>query len=180
MIESKAPESAHTSEFYLENKVICEAWESFTLQNGGTIDGSYTSWAIYFHGEIPKLNASFQIQKSNIDNGSVLIPAKKSIRKQSVLLFSNVSLKSSFIIRKKSFLDKIGLSSYKEVNANYATNSKGRTDDIDIFLKHLKVYLDDKSVKEFFYNKATKQLQFTFDHLIESPLIVEEISSILK
>ena len=178
-IESKAPEAAHSSEFYLENKAICEAWEDYTLQNGGTIDGSYTSWAIYFHGEIPKLNCSFQIQKSNIDNGSILIPAKKSIRKQSILLFSNVSLKASFIIRKKTFLDKIGLSSYKEVNQYYSTNSRGSTNTIEALLKFLKLYLDQKEIQEFFYNKTTKQFQITFNHLIESPSIIEEITTII-
>lgn len=179
-IISEAPESAHSSEFYLKNKEICENWESHIISEGGEVDGSYNSWAIYFHGNIDKHNVSFQIQKSSIDNGGILIPAKKSIRKQSILLFSNISMKGSFVVRKKSFLDKTGLSSYKEINKDYSTNSKGRSNELDKLIKCLKQYLDQKEIKEFFFNKSTKQLQITFKKVLEEPLIIEDLYKALK
>ena len=179
-IESKAPESAHSSEFYLKNKEFCENWESHIISEGGEVDGSYTSWAIYFHGKIERYSVSLQIQKSNIDNGSILIPAKKSIRKESILLFNDIKMKESFVVRKKSFLDKTGLSSYKEINQNYSTNSKGRSNELDKLIKCLKQYLDQKEIKEFFFNKSTKQFQITFKKVLEEPLIIEDLYKALK
>ena len=179
-IKSEAAEHAKSSRFYIANETFCNTWEAYINDNNGTVEGSFTSWAIYFHGALPKYDVTFQIKKASTTNGNILIPSKKNIREDSILLFANVSFfKESFVVRKKSFLDKIGMSTFKEINQFYSSNSKGMSANLEVILKYLAPHFEDKSIKEFFYNKSTKQFQITFNKLIDNPQIIEEIKTSL-
>lgn len=180
-IESKANEDAKTSSFYLYNKEISEGWENFANDNGGDVEGGYSEWAININGNIPQFNCTFLVKKSTISNGSLLIPANKSIRHETILLFSDKPVfKEKFIIRRKSFLDKLGLSSYSSLNRYYAIQKENSLNELSSIAKYLKDYINGKFVKEMFYNNSTQQFQITFNQLIEEPKMVEEIALILS
>ena len=97
------------SPFLIENKEICEFWDKFISNKGGSARGKYTAWAFQLKGKFQShYNWNISLKKSSSTSGSLTVSNDEMVFKQALFVAASVNLgTSNFILRKSRFTDRL-------------------------------------------------------------------------
>ncbi len=128
LISNAAPDELSSS-YYLANKSFCEEFESFVIEKGGKIVGSYNSWSYEIIATIPHQNNwTFRYKKATYSSGSLLLSSEYQNLSTIAIWTADFNTNSSdFYTRKRKFRDifTLGLNRYQklDINPNYIIKS---------------------------------------------------------
>ncbi len=167
MIKPNASPDEYFSPFFKKNKLFCEEFEQFIAKHKGEVKGKFNAQSYLITGRISQPKNWVLTYKKSIfsSTGNLLLSSKK----QSLYVIAEwktnriASPDTEFIIKKKSFLDKIKMILYNKkqlllINKNYLIESKYPSSEL---IKRLSVILE-----ELFISKEVYQIRLKNDELL--------------
>ena len=174
MIKPNASPDEESSPFYLENKRICEFWETFITNKGGKIEGKYNAWSLILKGEFEtQYKWKVKIKKSTFSNESIFIPAEKSIFRQIEFTTLGVDLGlNNFRVRKCNYwMDLFRRITRSSLEPTYVLRGEVTTEVMKLIQNKVKI----EGLEYIEYSAKTKELKVDVRELITNDETIEKI-----
>lgn len=182
IVSDASPDEEH-SPFYIDNKAICQEWEAFVNQLGGSIKGSFSAWTLKMCAHLPTQgNWKVDISKSSLSTSTLFLAPEKSIIEQTKFEASEINL-GEFAI--KIWESSLWSSLRMKINPNInrlndqlviAINGKPNQKGVELIEK-MKLIPTDYRLASLNYNPAQKAVKITFNSIVRDYTLVESLIS---
>jgi len=158
LISDASPEEL-ASPYYIQNKLICEAFEQFILEKNGKVKGKFNAWSFVVYGKIPHHNkGEFKIKKSTYTStGNLLMSSKKQSLQLESIWFAKLSESdcSDFLIEKSKWYKQS-----KKIDSYYSIQTKTPQHSfIKSLIKILTPIFNTKNIWKITYKNRTLKIE---------------------